>query len=123
MVISPARGLLPATLLPMALTALAGCAGRTLLAECSSALLEFFYTPEACALRLVCREFQAAVAAHPWEDMDTVILGSIGGWRACFPQARCATLGRWGSECRSTPVVDADFVHFEGLWELDMSGS
>ena len=62
MVISPARGLLPAPLLPMARIALAGSAGRTLLAECPNVLLEFFVTPEACALRLV---FQAAVAAHP----------------------------------------------------------
>jgi hypothetical protein len=75
MVISPARGLLPAPLLPMARIALAGSAGRTLLVECPSALLQFFGTPEACVLRLVCREFQAAVAAHPWEDRDTVIPG------------------------------------------------
>ena len=69
---------------------LAGGRGRTLLAECPGALLQFFDTPSACALRLVCREFQAAVAAYPWEDMETVILGSIGGWRTFFPRARCA---------------------------------
>ena len=62
--------------------ALAGGKGRTLLAECPGALLQFFDTPGACALRLVCRELQAAVAAHPWEDRETVILGSIGAWRA-----------------------------------------
>ena len=102
---------------------LAGVAGRTLLAECPGALLQFFDTPEACVLRLVCRELQAAVAAHPWEDRDTVILGSIGAWRACFPRARCANV-RYDEETqgwRHTPVVDADFVHFVGLWELDMS--
>ncbi len=41
MVISPARGLLPATLLPMA--RIAGSAGRTLLAEYPSALLKFVF--------------------------------------------------------------------------------
>ena len=125
MVISPTRGLLPAPLLPMARSALAGSAGRTLLAECPCALLEFFGTPEACVLRLVCRELQAAVAAHPWEDMEAVIRGSIGAWRACFPRARRANVRMLTSDrnaaVRRIPVVDADFVHFEGLWELDMS--
>ena len=112
----------------MARFALAGDSGRTLLAECPGALLAFFFTPEACVLRLVCREFQAAVAAHPWEDRETVIQGSIGAWRASFPQARCANVckttwgGVGGTVTRRAPVVDADFVHFEGLWELDMSG-
>ena len=101
----------------MARITLAGSAGRTLLAECPSVLLEFFDTRQACDLRLVCREFLAAVAAHPWEDRDTVILGSIGAWRACFPRARCASVDGW---LRRTPVVDVYFVHFEGLWELDM---
>ena len=104
--------------------ALAGDEGRTLLVECPGALLQFFDTPGACTLRLVCREFQAAVAAHPWEDRATVILGSIGGWRACFPRARCANVRMegWvdGTVVRRTPVVDADFVHFVGLWELNM---
>ena len=103
---------------------LAGGKGHTLLAECPGALLQFFDTPGACTLRLVCREFQAAVAAYPWEDRDTVILGSIGGWRACFPRARCANV-HYDEETqgwRHTPVVDADFVHFVGLWELNMSG-
>jgi hypothetical protein len=104
--------------------ALAGDESRTLLAECPDALLQFFDTPEACELRLVRREFQAAVAAHPWEDRETVILGSIGAWRACFPRARCANVRRWDSGdyavVRSAPVVDADFVHFVGLRELNM---
>jgi hypothetical protein len=103
---------------------LAGDQGRTLLAECPGALLQFFDTPGACALRLVCREFQAAVAAHPWEDRESVILGSIGEWRACFSRARCANVrmrASGGRVVRRTPVVDADFVHFVGLWELDMA--
>ena len=104
---------------------LAGDAGRTLLVECPGALLQLFDTREACALRLVCRELQAAVAAHPWEDRETVIQGSIGGWRACFPQARCANVRTGAPQrgvVRRTPVVDADIVHFVGLWELNMSG-
>ena len=96
---------------------LAGGKGHTLLTECPGALLPFFDTRQACALRLVCREFQAAVAAHPWEDRETVILGSIGSWRACFPRARCADVNMY---TRRVPVVDADFVHFVGLWELNM---
>ena len=102
---------------------LTGSKGRTLLSECPGALLQFFDTPGACALRLVCREFQAAVAAHPWEDRETVIKGSIGGWRACFPRARCANVrfNEYVAGWRRTPVVDADFVHFVGLWELNMA--
>ncbi len=74
---------------------LAGGKGHTLLAECPDALLQFFGTPAACALRLVCREFQAAVAAYPWEDRETVIKGSFGGWSACFPQVTCALCLWW----------------------------
>ena len=102
---------------------LAGTAGRTLLAECPSALLDFFNTREACALRLVRREFQAAVAAQPWEDMVTVITGRIDQWRACFPRARRAEI-RFHPEhygWRHTSLEDADFVHFVGLWELNFS--
>ena len=103
--------------------ALAGDEGHTLLAECPGALLQFFDTPGACALRLVRREFQAAVAVYPWEDRESVILGSIGAWRACFPWARCANVrmrAPWGGVARRCPIVDADFVNFVGLWELNM---
>ena len=103
---------------------LAGGKGRTLLAECPGALLQIFNTRDACVLRLVCREFQAAVAAHPWEDRETVILGSIGGWRACFPRARCANVRMFDWDdgvVRCIPVEDADIVHFVGLWELNMT--
>ena len=96
---------------------LAGGRGHTLLAECPGALLQYFDTRQACALRLVCREFQAAVAAYPWEDRETVIQGSIGAWHVCFPRARCASVNKWR---RRAPVVDADFLHFVGLWELNM---
>ena len=103
---------------------LAGGTQETLLSEVGPVLLRFVSTRDACALRLVCREFLAAVTEHPWEDRDTVIQGSIGAWRACFPRARCASVKREPSweESRSAPVEDADFVHFEGLRELNMAG-
>jgi hypothetical protein len=105
------------------LVPLAGGGQETLLSEVGFVLLPLFTTRDACALRLVCREFLAAVTEHPWEDGETVIQGSIAAWRACFPRARCANVGRHsfkGDEVRIAPVVDADFVHFEGLRELNM---
>jgi hypothetical protein len=101
-----------------------GVGGTTLLSSVHLRLLPYFDTREACALRLVCREMRSAVAAHQWQDRATVILGSIGGWRACFPRARCANVRMWdwcSGRVRRTPVVDADFMHFVGLWELDMT--
>ncbi len=64
------------------------------------------------------------MAAHPWEDMETVIQGTIGAWRACFPRTICANVCQtaWGgfsvTLTRRAPVVDADLVHFMGLWEV-----
>ena len=102
---------------------LAGGTQETLLSEVGPVLLLFFTTRDACALRLVCREFLAAVSEHPWEDRGTVIKGSIGAWRACFPRARCANVQMWyDSDFRERSVVDADFVYFEGLRELYMAG-
>ena len=105
---------------------LAGGERGTLLSEAGPALLPFFTTRDACALRLVCQEFLAAVREHPWGDRGTVIKGSIAAWRACFPRARCANVqeGWWHrpNGKRSRPVVDADFVHLEGLRELHMAG-
>ena len=107
------------------LVPLAGGGQETLLSEVGFVLLPLFTTAEACALRLVCREFLAAVSEHPWEDRDTVIKGSIAAWRACFPHARCANVQHFefsgGLNRRAAPVVDADFVHFEGLRELYMA--
>ena len=104
---------------------LAGGGQETLLSEVGAQyLLPLFTTAEACALRLVCREFLAAVTEQPWEDRETLIMGSIAAWRACFPRARCAYVSNADNEeeekRRDTPVVDADFVHFEGLRELRM---
>ena len=104
---------------------LAGGTQETLLSEVGPVLLRFVSTADACALRLVCREFLAAVTEHPWEDRDTVIPGSIGAWRACFPWARCANVQKRDElyrVARAAPVLDADFVHFEGLRELYMAG-
>jgi hypothetical protein len=100
---------------------LAGGGQESLLSEIGAQyLLPLFTTAEACALRLVCREFLAAVSEQPWEDTQTVIRGSIAAWRACFPRARAANVSRFGLNCRSSPVVDADFVHLQGLRSLNM---
>ena len=107
---------------------LAGGEQGTLVSEAGPALLPFFTTRDACALRLVCQELRAAVREHPWWDRDTVIQGSIAAWRACFPRARCANVqmmyvgGGGGYPPRAAPVVDADLVHFKGLRELHMAG-
>ena len=71
---------------------LAGGGQETLLSEVGFVLLPLFTTRDAYALRLVCREFLAAVREHPWEDRDTVFKGSIRACRACFPRAlrQCA---------------------------------
>jgi hypothetical protein len=114
------------TRIPLAGGDAAGNPTETLLSEVGLVLLKMFDTREACALRLICREFTEAVGRQQWEDRETVILGSIAAWRACFPRARCANVKRWddyGMHARKSPVVDADFVHFEGLRELDMKGS
>ena len=108
------------------LVPLAGGGQETLLSEVGFVLLPLFTTAEACALRLVCREFLAAVSEHPWEDRETVIQGSIAAWRACFPHALCANVQCYAydgspNKQRNAPVVDADFVHFEGLRELYMA--
>ena len=105
---------------------LAGGGQETLLSEVGSQyLLPLFTTAEACALRLVCREFLAAVSEQPWEDAQTAIKGSIAAWRVCFPRAHSANVQRQssaGAEVRKAHVVDADFVHLEGLQELRMAG-
>ena len=89
-------------------------------------LFPFFDTCEACSLRLVCRELKQAVADFPWEDMGTVIRGSVALWRACFPRARGANAGQVGEEDwhnpngRLTAIVDGDFGHFVVLRALNM---
>jgi hypothetical protein len=107
--------------------ALAGDSGASsVLSHAAAALLPFFSTWEACALRLVCREFCGAVSAHPWMDSETVIKGSLGKWRACFPRAKAANVRNcvedMMSEVRNKPVVNADFKHLVGMHKLVMAG-
>ena len=104
---------------------LAGVPGVTLLSIVSGALFPFFSTADAaCTLSLICREFLTTVRDHPWKDEKTVIKGRIQDWRACFPRARTANVSElaWVFGHRRTPVVDADFVHFEGIQTLIMRG-
>ncbi len=103
----------------------AGNPTETLLSEVGLVLLKMFTMREACALRLVFREFVEAVRRQQLEDGATVIHGSIAAWRACFPRARCANVSRqeptYNPQGRRELVQDADFVHFEGLWSLNMN--
>ena len=101
---------------PLAGPDAAGHATETILSEVGIPLLRMFTMAEACTLRLVCREFVEAVRQQQWEDRETVIAGSVGAWRRSFPRTRCANVSELDS------LVDADFAHFEGLRELDMSG-
>ena len=104
-----------------------------MLSVAKSALLRFFTTPEACTLRSLCREFKGAVSEHPWDDAETVILGSIPAWHSCFPHARVAnvrekqpaeeaSLGPPQGRLRTRAVEDADFACFSQLRELWLTG-
>ncbi len=74
---------------PLAGPDAAGNATETILSEVGGmVLLRMFTMAEACTLRLVCREFVEAVRQQQWEDRETVIKGSVGAWRRCFPRAR-----------------------------------
>ncbi len=97
---------------------LAGDGYHSVMGVAGAALLPFFSTREARALRQVSSECLRAVARHPWADRATVIQGSVAAWRASFPHAKAASVY---SYLRRTPLLDADFVHFEGLQELDMT--
>ena len=84
-------------------------------------ILGFFDTSEARIIRLVCTEFRDAVAVAPWADTRTLIRGNVGGWRKSFPRATKANISADISQRRSA-IVDADFVHFEGIHTLYMEG-
>ena len=125
--------------LPHAICAFAGGAlPHTILSCCQGTLLELFDTKAVLPLRATCRDAEFAVAAHPWDDLETVIHGNLGpallfgtgpgvqkgAWRGCFPRARGANVSGKGysnPNGRRAPVVDADFVHFVGLRRLNMS--
>jgi hypothetical protein len=82
-------------------------------------ILGFFNTREARTIRLICAEFREAVAAVPWADMGTRVSRNLGGWRASFPRATKANISVTNPQLR-TAIVDADFVHFEGINMLNM---
>ena len=110
---------------------------HTILSCCQGVLLGMFSTRAVLPLRATCRDAVAAVAAHPWDDLETVIRGNLGpaliprptyslwgwqrgSWRACFPRARGANVGRGGPGGRKEYVWDADFEHLVGLRRLNM---
>ena len=100
-----------------------GALPHTILSCCQGTLLAMFSTPAVLPLRATCADALRATAAHPWTDFDTVIRGRLAAWRACFPCARSANVRKYaygGGAVRQAPVVDADFVHLEGLWELNI---
>ena len=101
---------------------LAGDGYHSVMGVAGAALLPFFSTREARALRLVSSECLRAVARHPWADRETWITGSVAAWRASFPRAKAANAsGYMHGRKRRPPLVNEDFVYFEGLQELDMS--
>ena len=110
-----------------------GALPHTILSCCQGTLLDMFSTQAVLPLRATCRDAAAAVAGHPWDDLETAIRGYVGptllptgpgaqkgAWRACFPRARGASLSEdpWSGPCRRTPVVDADLAHLAGLRRL-----
>ena len=109
-----------------------GALPHTILSCCHGTLLDMFNTRTVLPLRAACRDAAAAVAAHPWDDLETVILGNVGpalsppgpsaqrgAWRGCFPRAKGASVS--GKLSRRAPLQDADFVHFAGLRRLSMA--
>jgi hypothetical protein len=76
-------------------------------------------TAAATALRGTCRGVRDAVAGHAWHDTRARIRWPAR-WRAAFPAATAANVSReWCGPLSA--LTDADFVHFRGVRELDMS--
>ena len=69
----------------------------------------------------MCSEFREAVAVVPWADLRTRIRGNVGGWRRSFPRATKANISGDVYPRQRNAIVDADFVHFEGIRTLNMS--
>ena len=67
-----------------------GALPTTILSCCAGALLPLLSTQDVLPLRAACKEAAAAIAQHPWENSETLIMGCVGAWRACFPRARAA---------------------------------
>ena len=118
-----------------------GALPHTILSCCQGTLLYMFNTRTVLPLRATCRDAAAAVAAYPWDDLETVICGNLGpslrrqkakgvraqrgAWRGCFPRAVGANVtaiqAEDGSPWRRRALVDADCVHLKGLRRLVMS--
>ena len=86
----------------------------------SDVLLDFLSTPQACPLRVVSRVCLEAVSKHEWCDIETIIIGSIALWRACFPRAQAACVRESpaphsSARCRLLPVRDEDLQHLQHL--------
>ena len=127
-----------------------GALPTTVLSSCSARLLPFLSSRDVLPLRATCAEARAAIAAHPFCDLATVVHGHLGpallppppvageqqqqqqqqrgAWRACFPRARGANVqnARFGPSysphTRRAPVLDADLAHLAGVERLVMSG-
>ena len=96
-------------------------------------LLRCLPTRAQLALRATCRDARAAVASFPFNDLGTVIRGSVASWRACYPRAIGAAAYSRNPYCDDGPeycglsdgrlrhLVDADFEHFRGLENLFIS--
>lgn len=79
-------------------------------------LLPYFTIEDACSLRLINKEFNEVVTKYPWDDMKTIINGSIKLWKKCFPNSRSANV-------HNRILYDSDFNYFEHLHKLDISRS
>ena len=83
---------------------------HTLLSTVQHALLPFFTTAAVLPLRATCKEACAAVTAHAWTDIHTVVPSrGLATWRRCFPNVRSAA---------AEIVRDKDFKHLKGLQVL-----
>ncbi len=81
-------------------------------------------------LRTTCRDAVAAVAAHPWDDLETVIRGNVG--LALLPAGRPASRTQLScplrassldmSYCTHATITDAAFVPIAGIQSLTMRG-
>ncbi len=93
-------------------------------------MLDMFDTAAVLPLRATCRDAVAAVAAHPWDDLETVICGNVGP--ALLPAGRPASRTQLScplrasslemSYCTHATITDAAFVPLAGIQSLTMHG-
>ena len=55
-----------------------GALPHTILSCCQGVLLGMFSTRAVLPLRATCRDAATAVAAHPWDDLESTIHGYVG---------------------------------------------